>query len=79
MMTYLGIIEQKINELLQTYAVMQQERIRRERGMLDKDDPYMKSLENMLAIGPNQPPTYSGARIEIPTSLEDQSDDDELS
>lgn len=38
-MIYLGIIEQKVNEMLQCYAIMQQEMIRREKGKIVKDDP----------------------------------------
>lgn len=39
LMVYLGLIEMKTIEMLQCYAIMKQEMIRRERGKTD-DDPY---------------------------------------
>ena len=53
-MKYLGLIEMRVTELLQAYAVLQQEKIRRQRGHSDQDDKYFESLQNLLAIGPTQ-------------------------
>ena len=45
MIVYLGIIEGRINELLQAFALMQQEKITRAKGAdFDKEDPYYESL-----------------------------------
>ena len=43
LMVYLGIIEMKVTEMLQCYAIMKQEMVRRERGKND-DDPYFEQL-----------------------------------
>lgn len=43
LMVYLGLIEMKVTEMLQCYAIMKQEMIRRERGKND-EDPYFEQL-----------------------------------
>ena len=74
-MKYLGLIEMRVTELLQAYAVLQQEKVRRQRGHTDKDDKYFESLQNLLAIGPSQEPSHIPMRIEPPSFPDDQTDD----
>ena len=69
MMVYLGIIEQKINEIIQAYAYIKTEKAK------EAEDPYLASLQNMLAIGPNQEPTHGRPRIDPPLYHDELSDD----
>lgn len=69
MMTYMGIIEQRINEILQCYAYIQQQR------QLDDADAKLEQL-NFAGAGPNIAPSHGPLRIEPPSFGEDLSDDD---
>jgi len=75
MIVYLGIIEQKINEIIQAYAFIKTEKAKMHQEDEDKEDPYLASLQNMLAIGPNQEPTYGRIRVEVPSFHDELSDD----
>lgn len=76
MMVYLGIIEQKINEIIQAYAFIKTEKAKiNQEEDEDKEDPYLASLQNMLAIGPNQEPTNGKVRVDLPIHVDDISDD----
>lgn len=79
MLVYLGIIEQKIQEMLYTYGKFKEEKVKRDRGIMDPNDPQIKSIESLYQVGPSQPMAHMAPRIEIPTSLEEQSDDDDMS
>lgn len=75
-MIYLGIIEQNINELIQAYAfIMLQKAKDGNNGDLNKDDPYVSSLQNMLAVGPIHEPIHGRPRVEPPLYYDDLSDD----
>ena len=78
-MIYLGIIEQKINEIIQAYAFIKTEKAKiiNEEDE-DQEDPYLASLQNMLAIGPNQERTDNRLRVDIP-AFHDHGSDDGLS
>lgn len=79
MLVYLGIIEQKINEIIQAYAFIKTEKAKQNGDDVNsKEDPYLASLQNMLAIGPNQEPTYGRVRVDIP-SFHDEASEDGLS
>ena len=76
MLVYLGIIEQKINEIIQAYAFIKTEKAKHTGDDINsKEDPYLASLQNMLAIGPNQEPTYGRIRVEVPSFHDELSDD----
>jgi coiled-coil domain-containing protein 63/114 len=76
MMIYLGIIEQNINEIIQAYAFIKTQRLKDDNdGELDKDDPYVASLQNMLAVGPTHEPMHGRPRVEPPLYYDDLSDD----
>lgn len=75
-MIYLGIIEQNITEIIQAYAFIKTERAKQNKdGDEDKDDPYIASLQNMLAVGPTQEPSHGRPRVEPPLYYDDLSDD----
>ena len=65
--------------MLQCYAIMQQEMIRREKGKIVKDDPAFEQLQNMLSVGPTTELGHGPLRIEAPTFDDDGSDNDGMS
>lgn len=75
MMIYLGIIEQNINEIIQAYAFIKTEKAKQYDGDEDKEDPYVASLQNMLAVGPTHEPMHGRPRVEPPLYYDDLSDD----
>jgi len=76
LMVYLGIIEQNINEIIQAYAFIMIQKFKDENnGDLDKDDPYVSSLQNMLTVGPTHEPMHIRPMVEPPLYYDDLSDD----
>lgn len=78
MMIYLGIIEQRVTELLYAYALTQQEKAKREKGSLEQDDAYVEAIDNpmfLMQVGPSTDVMYGPTRIEIPSNGEDNDDD----
>ena len=69
-MTYMGIIEQRINEILQCYAYIQQQR------QYDNNDDIQIDGLNFAGVGPNVAATHGPLRIEPPSFGEELSEDD---
>lgn len=67
----MGIIEQRINEILQCYAYIQQQK-----QYDDRDGDPNNDVFNFGGVGPNVAPTHGPLRIEPPSFGEDLSDDD---
>ena len=70
MMTYMGIIEQRINEILQAYAYIQQQK------QNENEDNLRLDGINMGGNGANLATSHGPLRIEPPSFGEDLSDDD---
>lgn len=71
-MIYLGIVEQRANELLSAYMNLQQH------GNTHGDLSHSASAPSSMLIGPNTPAGMSTVSINVPTTAEDfESDDSE--
>jgi hypothetical protein len=68
MMTFMGIIEQRINEILQCYSYIQTQKLANQ-----PDQPEGFNLGN---VGPSMAPTHGPLRIEPPSFGEDLSEED---
>lgn len=75
LMIYLGIIEQNINEIIQAYAFIKIERAKQSEGDDYKEDPYVASLQNMLAVGPTNETIHEKSEVRPSYYYDDLSDD----
>ncbi len=72
MMQYLGIIEQRTNEILQLYASTQARE-----GVVDATGNSVPSVTSILGQGPQQPAGRSTISIQPPTTTEEAFDSDD--
>ena len=76
MMQYLGIIEQRTNEILQLYATTQSQS---REGMVDSQGNTLPAVSSILGLGPQQPPGSNTISIQPPTTVDEAFESDEES
>lgn len=73
-MTYLGMIEDMINEMIKQYAFLLAQKLKQAKGLQD-DDAVIVTLYNILMIAPK----VEGGKYELTVKDEIQKEEEEIS